>query len=57
VFSSLDFGAPRWIIHFFFTRWILGIFSANSLDFDYFFDYRDAGVLDPALGYHMYAHN
>jgi hypothetical protein len=41
VLGSLDFGAPRWIIHnkedkIVLTRWILGIFSANSLDFDYF---------------------
>jgi hypothetical protein len=41
VSGSLDFGAPRWIIHdkeeiVSRTRWILGIFSANSLDFDYF---------------------
>jgi hypothetical protein len=38
VFGSLDFLAPRWIKHdkedkFSCTRWILGIFLANSLDF------------------------
>jgi hypothetical protein len=51
VFGSLDFGVPRWIIHdkedkFSCTRWILIIF-----------DYRDAGFLDPVLGYHIYEYS
>jgi hypothetical protein len=58
VFGLLDFGVPRWIIHdkeytFSCTRWILGIFSANSLDF-YYFLLSTCCFLDPALGYHMY---